>query len=297
MSYGTSQTANQRTITAFFDNRQDADEAIQRLVAEGVSRTSINIVEGSQGSAKGSTAARSSSQEDMGFWEALKDLFLPDEDRSTYAEGLRRGGYLVTVRASDAQYERVIDILDDEGTVNLDAREASWRQEGWTGYGSASSRSSSGTGVGGTTGAAASTSGDRTAGDRETIPVTEERLNVGKREVGGGRVRVRSYVVEQPVQEQVNLRDERVSVERRPVDRPLTGADKDNLFQERTIEAEEKSEEAVVSKEARVKEELVVNKDVNQRTETVSDTVRRTEVDVEDERGDAALRSGERKPR
>jgi len=341
MSYGTGQTASQRTVTAFFDKRQDADEAIQRLVAEGVSRTSINIVEGSQGSAQGSTAARSSSQEDMGFWEALKDLFLPDEDRSTYAEGLRRGGYLVTVRASDAQYERVVDILDDEGTVDLDQRESQWRAEGWTGYGSASSRSSSGTGVGGaasdaassvagaaspaasatgsahtgsrstdydrtsttgTTGTGASapagsTSTDRTAEDRETIPVAEEQLNVGKRDVSGGRVRVRSYVVEQPVQEQVNLRDERVSVERRPVDRPLTGADKDNLFQERTIEAEEKSEEAVVSKEARVKEELVVNKDVGQRTETVSDTVRRTEVDVEDERGDAALRSGERKPR
>ena len=118
----------------------------------------------------------------------------------------------------------------------------------------------------------------------ETIPVVEEQLNVGKRAVEGGRVRVRSYVVEQPVQEQVDLRDERVSVERRPVDRPLTGADRDRAFQERTIEAEEKSEEAVVNKEARVKEELVVNKDVNQRTETVSDTVRRTEVDVEDER-------------
>jgi uncharacterized protein (TIGR02271 family) len=283
MSYRTGQTAGQRTVTAFFDKRQDADEAIQRLVAEGVSRSNINIVEGAQGN--------TSSQEDTGFWDALKDLFLPEEDRSTYAEGLRRGGYLVTVGASNAQYERVIDILDDEGAVDLDQREAQWRAEGWTGHGRASSGSSTGAGVDRTT-------GDRdTTGDREAIPVVEEQLNVGKREIGGGRVRVRSYVVEQPVQEQVNLRDERVSVERRPVDRPLTGADRDRAFQERTIEAEEKSEEAVVNKEARVKEELVVNKDVNQRTETVSDTVRRTEVDVQDERGDAARRSGERKSR
>jgi hypothetical protein len=72
----------------------------------------------------------------------------------------------------------------------------------------------------------------------ERIPVAEERLNVGKREVNQGRVRVRSYVVETPVQEQVNLRQEHVSVERRPVDRPVTG--KENLFQERTIEATEK---------------------------------------------------------
>ena len=140
----------------------------------------------------------------------------------------------------------------------------------------------------GTEGAAGYGASERTRSPserNETIPVVEEQLNVGKREVEGGRVRVRSYVVEQPVQEQVNLRDESVNVERRPVDRPLTGADRDRAFQERTIEAEEKSEEAVVNKEARVKEELVVNKDVNQRTETVSDTVRRTEVDVQDERG------------
>src|SRR5215208_368041 len=111
----------------------------------------------------------------------------------------------------------------------------------------------------------------------------EEELKVGKREVSHGRVRVRSYVVETPVNEQVNLRQENVQVERRPANRAVGGAD--NLFRERTIEAEERAEEAVVSKEARVTEELVVKKDVGERTETVSDKVRRTEVEVEDERG------------
>ena len=124
--------------------------------------------------------------------------------------------------------------------------------------------------------------------------MTEEQLTVGKRDVAHGRVRVRSYVVETPVQEQVNLRQEHVSIERRPVDRAAGAGD--NLFRERTIEAEERAEEAVVAKEARVKEELVLKKDVNQRTETVSDKVRRTEVEVEDERANAN-RSGERNQR
>jgi uncharacterized protein (TIGR02271 family) len=134
-----------------------------------------------------------------------------------------------------------------------------------------------------------STDFDRTRSTKEgeeAIPIVEEELNVGKRQVEGGRVRVRSYVVETPVQEQVNLREERVHVERRPTDRPLTGSE--NLFQDHTIEVEEKSEEAVVSKDARVKEELVVKKDVEQRTETVSDTVRRTEVEVDDDRSRTA---------
>jgi len=139
------------------------------------------------------------------------------------------------------------------------------------------------------TGAAGATSARSTAaigaveGD-EYIPIAEERLTVGKRAVRGGRVRVRSYVVETPVEEQVALRQEHVDVERRTVNRPVTAAD-EALFQERTIEASETSEEAVVAKEARVKEELVVRKDAEERVQTVSDTVRRTEVEVEDERG------------
>jgi stress response protein YsnF len=87
------------------------------------------------------------------------------------------------------------------------------------------------------------------------------------------------------VQEQVTLRNETVEVERRPVSGGYReGTLSGDPFQERSIEVEERGEEAVVSKQARVKEELVVRKDVEQRTETVSDTVRKTEVDVEDDR-------------
>jgi uncharacterized protein (TIGR02271 family) len=322
MTYGSTtrdditRAGSRRTITAFFDSRQDANEAIGRLEGAGIPRSSISLVEGAD---RSGGASVSRDDEGPGFWEALKDLFLPDEDRATYAEGLRRGGYIVTVQANDALYEQAIDILDDEGTVDLEQRSQSWRQEGWQGYaGSDYGRGTTGARASGAIGAAASTTtglgtGGTTAGRSgataaagaaasgragaerdEVIPIAEEQLRVGKRDVSHGRVRIRSYVVEQPVQEQVNLREEHVHVERRPADRAVTGAD--NLFRERTIEAEERAEEAVVSKEARVKEELVVKKDVDQRTDTVSDKVRRTEVEVDDERGDA-LRSGERNRR
>jgi uncharacterized protein (TIGR02271 family) len=134
---------------------------------------------------------------------------------------------------------------------------------------------------------------DRTRSTKEgeeAIPIVEEELHVDKRQVEHGRVRVHSHVVETPVQEQVTLRDEEVRVERRPVDRPLAGTEA--AFQDRTIEAVERDEQAVVSKEARVKEELVVKKDVDERTETVSDTVRRTEVEVDDERSRTAGTTG-----
>jgi stress response protein YsnF len=81
----------------------------------------------------------------------------------------------------------------------------------------------------------------------------------------------------------VTLHEEKVRVERRPVDRPIAVGD--DAFRERTIEATERREEAVVSKEARVKEEVVVRREAGERTETVRDTVRRTEVEVKDETG------------
>jgi uncharacterized protein (TIGR02271 family) len=114
------------------------------------------------------------------------------------------------------------------------------------------------------------------------IPVVEEQLEVGKRQVNQGRVKVRSYVVETPVSEQVSLRKETVQVERRPMDRAMAVGE--DAFKERTFEATATSEEPVVSKQARVTGEVALTKDVEQRTQTVADTVRSTKVDVEDDR-------------
>jgi stress response protein YsnF len=93
-------------------------------------------------------------------------------------------------------------------------------------------------------------------------------------------VRVRSYIVERPVEAQVRLHEERVEVARHPVDRPVNLGDA-SLFKERVIEAQATSEEAVIGKEARVVEEVALRKEATDRTETVHDTVRKTEVEVE----------------
>ena len=95
-------------------------------------------------------------------------------------------------------------------------------------------------------------------------------------------MRLRSYVVEKPVNESVSLHSERVDVSRRPVDRALGAGE--NLFQERTISAEEHEEEAVISKDARVVEEISLGKVAQDRTQEVHDTLRKTEVEVQDER-------------
>jgi stress response protein YsnF len=258
----------QTSVSALFDSQADAERAVDRLVGAGIGTARIRVTGGD--STGTSTGAAAGAGQERGFWDSLGDFFLPDEDRYSYAEGLSRGGYLVTVNdLNTVEYDTVLDILDDEGTVNLDEREASWRSEGWGGYESSpyATERSADTG--------------RAPTSDEAIPVVEERLRVGKRDTSHGRVRVRAYTVETPVSETIELRDERVELVRTPVDR---AAEVDADYRERTLEAEEHREEAVVSKEARVVEEIGLRKTSDTHQEAVSDTVRHTEVEVDDDR-------------
>ena len=122
------------------------------------------------------------------------------------------------------------------------------------------------------------------------IPVVQEQLKVGKREVQRGGVRVFSRVVETPVNESIGLREEHVNVQRRAVDEPLSTTDA-TAFKEQSIEMRETAEEAVVEKSARVVEEVTINKEVSQRQQQINDTVRHTEVEIEQLGGNSARSS------
>ena len=116
----------------------------------------------------------------------------------------------------------------------------------------------------------------------ETVQEVEEELTVGKRKAATGGVRVTTSVSEQPVEETVTLREEKVAAERKPADRELSPEEAEAAFQGKTVEVLATSEEAEVSKQARVVGEVAVGKQVAEREETVKDTVRRTEVEVEE---------------
>lgn len=121
----------------------------------------------------------------------------------------------------------------------------------------------------------------REANDNEiTLPIVEEQMTVGKRTVEKGGVNVRTTMTEKPIEETVRLREENVTIERHKVDRPVDGAT--DAFKEGTFEVTTKAEVPVVSKEARVVEEVVIDKEMTERTETVRDTVKRTDVEVDE---------------
>ncbi|TLV01512.1 YsnF/AvaK domain-containing protein [Dyadobacter luticola] len=125
--------------------------------------------------------------------------------------------------------------------------------------------------------------------EKASLPVIEEELSVSKREIETGGVRLRSRIIERPVQESIRLRQETVTINRTPVDRIATGSEFDT-FQEGTIEMKEYAEIPVVSKEARVIQEVSLSKTVDEREEIINETLRSTEVDVEDLTDEERLR-------
>jgi stress response protein YsnF len=122
---------------------------------------------------------------------------------------------------------------------------------------------------------------DQGADDAEIVQVVEERLEVGKSKAATGGVRVTSSVSEKPVEETVTLREERVGAKRRSADRTLDADEAEGAFEEKTVEMMGTKEEAEVRKEARVVGEVAITKEIEEREETVRDTVRATDVEIE----------------
>lgn len=277
------------TVVGVYDSYAQAQNAMNELLACGFSRDEVQLSPESDRSttAQTSTTTTHDQHGGSGIMNFFRSLFGTDEDRTDrdiYSEAVRRGSCVLTVYAdSEEQGDQAADIMNRFNPVDIDERASTWRSEGWTGYDESapmltdseiqSERSRHGQ-------ARTEGTGMSATGEQTRIPVVEEELKVGKRAVQHGGVRVFTRVTEKPVQESVDLRKERVTVERHAVDQPASEADM-AAFKEGSVELRETSEEPVVSKTARVVEEVVVGKEVTQETENIKDTVRRTDVDVE----------------
>lgn len=263
-----------QTVIGFFDNMSEAQNAVQQLLSNGFTRESVDLSTGNNSGTVSAGRSDNDGNSGNGVSRFFKSLFGDDNDEAEkYSQVGQRSGSIVTVHArSTEEAERAADLLDDYGAINVNERAAE--------YGYSSTRNESGV----NTSDRLNVDSDREA----SIPRIQENLEVGKRTVESGGVRVRSRVVERPVEESIRLREEHVRVERNPVDRPISGADITN-FQEGEIELRERAEVPVVNKEARVVEEVRISKEASERNETIRDTVRNTEIDIEN------LDSGERR--
>ena len=266
-------------LVAVYNLREDAERVRDRLIASGIPATDIRLSSVSDDASAAAVTQTVPHERGHSFWDWLLGEDVPEHDRGWYHANLREGRTALSVLVrSDAEREQVADILEEFNPLDL-------HDETMAGIGGATRISPevrSGYAAG-TADQVRATAAGTTGQTEQIIPVVKEELAVGKT-TSERRYRIRTYVVETPVEEQVRLRDERVIVERRPVSGEVpSGPD---TLREREFEVTERHEEPVVEKRAREVEEVVVRREANERVETVRDTVRETKVDVDKEPAD-----------
>ena len=245
-----------QTVVGIFDNYTEAQQALQQLISSGISEDRIDITTPDTSGTSTTGGYSNYDNDNDGISNFFSNLFGGDEDNARRYTEVGRRGSIISVHAHSAQEaESAARILDQYGAVDVDER---------------SQQYSSG----------ANTTNTTTSTGTNAIPIIEEELQVGKRVVETGGARIRSRIIERPVEETLRLRVEHVRVERNPVNRPATAADLAN-FQEGEIELREQAEVPVVGKEARVVEEVRLGTEIEEREETIRETVRRTDVEVE----------------
>ena len=254
------------TIVAVYDTAAHADAAVRDLLAAGIPQSAISQ---HADTATSGTSIATRPVREQGFWASLFGGE-PDHDTTVYDRSLQGGSTVVTVQTPDAHVTGVAQILESHHPVDIDERAS--------GYGLSQTTTTTRTPLAPAMPARTAAVGATAVNDGK-LELAEERLSIGKRLVNRGGTRIRRFVVETPVEEQVRLRSEKVTIERRPVTdgRPASATD----FTDRTIEMTESSEEAVVAKEAFVREEVSLRKEAVERVETVRDTVRREDIAVE----------------
>jgi hypothetical protein len=190
-------------LVAMFNTYAEAQAARAKLAEQGITENMTQLASADKGSAV-------AEHDHRGFFATLMDMFGGHDDAGHFAEGVRRGSAVLTVELADeAKADGVRKILEDCGAVDVNRRVEGWKASGYKGYDKS----------------APGYTNDEIAKERDTFKVIQEDVKVGKRQVEGDRVRVLTRVVERPVTEKVTLHQEKVIVERRPVDRAATTAE------------------------------------------------------------------------
>ncbi|HXW55600.1 MAG TPA: YsnF/AvaK domain-containing protein [Candidatus Cybelea sp.] len=253
-------------IVTVYNTVDKAKEALRVLQASGFHPDEISVMD--------RNALGNAPTQEAGFWRRLFGGNVWEHEAEVYSRTLKEGGAILSLRVPHEEVARAMSILDVHGPVDVHEKAASYNIPIPT---TAKSLVTPPAVVKAAAAAAVATT--RLTDRDEVVRLAEEQLNVGKRLFEIGTTRIRRYVIEKPVEAQVTLHEEHTEVARRAITDPAYVKDID--WTDRMIEVTETTEQPVVTKTARVAEEVVIRKKGSDRVETVRDTVRRQELDVE----------------
>lgn len=269
-------------VVGLYPSTVEGESVMRDLQNAGFSRSDISLIQ------RDREHKRDRDEEIRDIVDHLTSRGASHEDAEIYAEGIVRGSILVTVKAQDKDADKAADIMARHKASDIHRQAEEWRAGGWIPKYGREAAGRARTEMPGAempkTEAGRMEAGMRAPGvegEERHIPVVEEQLRVGKREVSRPGIRVFRHVTERPVEEKVRLTEEEVRVQRRPLDRPLSPAEREAAFREETIEVSERREEPVISKEAHVVEDVVIGKETRQHEEIIHETIKRSDVEVQ----------------
>jgi uncharacterized protein (TIGR02271 family) len=259
----------QETIVAVYDTAEHAQAARRALEKAGFPSSDISILN------KDRLASGGREIRDAGIWQRLFGGEIREHEAEVYGRTVSGGGVVLSVRVPDTQVAHATGILDVHKPVDIPERASN------LGVISSTAKAAGSIPTTPLAPRQSVTPVAQQAGksDDEVVRLAEEHLEVGKRKIETGVARIRRFVTTKAVDAPVTLHEEHAEVMRRAISDPAFVADVD--WSDKSIEVIETSEEPVVSKTARIAEEVVVSKAGSDRTETVHDTVRRQQVEVE----------------
>lgn len=271
------------TIVTMFSNISLAEGAKRNLIKAGFLDDDIDIISGDRLRTEGQEARH------PGFWQRLFGNTLEEDQAEVYEDAMRTGGVVLSLRADEDELPRALGILDAH--EELTERSAALPDDYAPGYATSDGLTAPASGTLQDNAAVDPLSTDpahrgaaRTAltgdeSDEDVLRLAEERLEVGKRLVSEGSTRVRRYTVTDQVSENVSLHEQHAAIFRRPVNE--SGSPTHVDWSEKTVEVEETHEQPVINKTAEIIEEVVLRKETSDRVETINDSVRRQEVDID----------------
>ena len=267
------------TIVTMFSNISLAEGAKRNLIKAGFLDDDIDIISGDRLRTEGQEARH------PGFWQRLFGNTLEEDQAEVYEDAMRTGGVVLSLRADEDELPRALGILDahEELTERSAALPDDYApSDGLTAPASETLQDNAA--VDPLSTAPAHRGAARTAltgdeSDEDVLRLAEERLEVGKRLVSEGSTRVRRYTVTDQVSENVSLHEQHAAIFRRPVNE--SGSPTHVDWSEKTVEVEETHEQPVINKTAEIIEEVVLRKETSDRVETINDSVRRQEVDID----------------
>lgn len=244
-------------IVSVYDTTDKAKSALNVLKNSGIDTSDVSILDRN-------ALGTGIDHQHVGLWRRLFGENVWEHEAAVYGDTLQRGGAVLAVRGPKDRIAKIMSILDAHQPVDVHEHAARI-----------------GTDVPVEAKALVTAPGTAKTGASkdEVLRLAEEQINVGKRMFETGTTRIRRFVTERPVEQQVNLHEEHAKVVRRAISDPNYIADIDWSDREYTVT--ETAERPVVSKTARVVEEIAVGKEGSDRTETVRDTVRRQQAEVE----------------